>query len=49
MHFFNDLGITKYDRVLYEMGIKEKEHEVYFFGKIKDNKMLPFFEKVFSW
>ena len=49
MHFFNDLGITKYNEVLYEMGIKEKEHEVYFLEKIKDSKLLPFFEKVFSW
>jgi hypothetical protein len=31
------------------MGIKEKDHEVYFLGKIKSNKLLPFFEKVFSW
>ncbi|WP_309640925.1 ferritin-like domain-containing protein [Flavobacterium sp.] len=48
-HFFNALGITKYDQVLYDMGMKEKEHEVYFLEKIKDNKLLPFFEKVFSW
>lgn len=26
--FFNSLGITKHDNILYEMGIKEKEHEV---------------------
>ncbi len=31
------------------MGIKEKEHEEYFLGKIKDNKLLPFFEKTFAW
>jgi len=49
MHFFNALGITKYNQVLYDMGIKEKEHEIYFLEKIKDNKLLPFFEKVFSW
>ena len=47
--YFNSLGITKYDQILYEMGIKEKEHEVYFLEKIKNNKLLPFFEKVFSW
>ena len=47
MHFFNSLGITKYDQVLYEMGIKEKEHEIYFLDKIKDSKLLPFFEKLF--
>ena len=47
--FFNGLGITAHDTVLYEMGIKEKEHEVYFLGKIKNNKLLPFFEKIFNW
>ena len=31
------------------MGIKEKEHEVYFLGKITNNKLLPIFEKVFNW
>ena len=49
MHFFNSLGMTKYDNVLYGMGIKEKEHEIYFLEKIKDNKLLPLFEKLFSW
>lgn len=49
MHFFNSIGITKYDETLYEMGMKEKEHEIYFLEKIKNNKLLPFFEKVFSW
>ncbi len=47
--FFNNLGITRHDTVLYQMGIKEKEHEVYFLSKIKNNKLLPFFEKVFNW
>lgn len=47
--FFNSIGINKHDVVLYEMGIKEKEHEVYFLEQIKDNKMLPFFEKLFFW
>ena len=48
-HFFNNLGIKEHDKILYEMGIKEKEHEVYFLSKIKNNKLLPFFEKVFKW
>ena len=48
-HYFNSLGIKKHDVVLYEMGIKEKEHEVYFLEQIKDNKLLPFFEKLFFW
>lgn len=47
--YFNELGITGHDRILYEMGIKEKEHEVYFYEQIKDNRFLPFFEKLFSW
>jgi rubrerythrin len=47
--FFNQLGITEHDSVLYEMGIKEKEHEVYFLSMIKNNRLLPFFEKIFRW
>jgi hypothetical protein len=46
---FNALGITGHDQILYEMSLKEKEHEVYFYQQIKDNKMLPFFEKLFKW
>lgn len=49
MHFFHELGIKDHDQILYEMGIKEKEHEVYFYEQIKDSKLLPFFEKIFSW
>jgi hypothetical protein len=47
--FFNNLGISKYDQLLYDMGLKEKEHEVYFLEKIKTNKFLPYYEKYFSW
>lgn len=47
-HYFNSLGIKKHDVVLYEMGMKEKEHEVYFLEQIKDSKLLPFFENYFS-
>jgi hypothetical protein len=47
--YFNAMGITDHDQVLYEMGIKEKEHEQYFGDKIKTNSLLPFFEKVFGW
>jgi rubrerythrin len=47
--YFNALGIREHDGLLYEMGIKEKEHEVYFLEKIKVNKRLPFFEKLFGW
>lgn len=47
--YFNSLGITEHDKILYDMGIKEKEHEVYFLEKVKDDKLLPFFEKLFAW
>lgn len=47
--YFNSLGITEHDKVLYDMGIKEKEHEVYFLEQVKDDKLLPFFEKLFKW
>jgi len=46
---FNALNITAHDQLLYEMAVKEKEHEVYFYQQIKNNKWLPFFEKIFSW
>lgn len=49
MHYFHELGIVEHNEILYEMGIKEKEHEVYFLTKIKNKKMLPFFEKLFGW
>jgi len=49
MHFFHELGIADHDQVLYEMGIKEKEHEVYFLEQIKKDKLLPLFERIFSW
>ncbi len=49
IHRFHTLGITKHDKILYEMGVKEKEHEVYFLSMIKHKKRLPFFEKVFNW
>ena len=47
--YFNSMGIHQWDEVLYEMGIKEKEHEVYFLQKISDSKVLPYFEKLFNW
>ncbi len=40
--YFNALGIKDHDIMLFEMGIKEKEHEVYFLEKIKSNRLLPF-------
>lgn len=47
--YFNSLGITEHDQLLYDMGIKEKEHEIYFLEGIKTNKLLPFFQKWFGW
>jgi len=46
---FNKLNITEHDKILYEMSVKEKEHEIFFYEQIKNNKHLPFFEKIFSW
>jgi len=47
--FFNGLGIHQWDVILYEMGMKEKEHEVYFLQKSEESKLLPFFERIFKW
>lgn len=47
--YFNQIGITKHDHILVEMGIKEKEHEVYFLEQIRQHPWLPFFEKIFRW
>ncbi len=49
MHYFNDLGITAHDDVLYEMGMKEKEHEIFFLKSLENNRLLPLFEKIFGW
>lgn len=49
MQYFHELNILDHNNVLYEMGIKEKEHEIYFLGKIRNKKLLPVFEKVFGW
>lgn len=47
--YFNTLGIEEFDQLLYDMGMKEKEHEIYFLSKIKESKFLPWFERLFSW
>lgn len=47
--YFHSIGISEHDEMLYEMGIKEKEHEVYFLEMIKDASWLPTFERIFSW
>ena len=46
---FRSLGITEHDAILYEMGVREKEHEVHFIEVIKDEPWLPLFERLFSW
>jgi hypothetical protein len=47
--YFNSLGIAEHDLILFDMGVKEKEHEIYFLEGIKENKLLPLFEKLFGW
>ena len=49
MQYFHEINIMAHNDILYEMGIKEKEHEIYFLNRIKNKKLLPFFEKLFSW
>ena len=47
--YFHELGITAHDDVLYEMGIKEKEHEQYYLDGITNKKLLPLFQRFFGW
>jgi hypothetical protein len=49
MQYFHSLGIHEHDDVLYEMGMKEKEHEVHFLKQIEASKLLPLFEMIFTW
>lgn len=49
MRHFHTLGIHDHDAMLYEMGMKEKEHEVYFLEQIRQSRLLPLFERLFSW
>jgi hypothetical protein len=49
MRRFRALGIREHDAILYEMGMKEKEHELYFLAQVKHSRLLPWFEKVFAW
>lgn len=49
MRYFRSLGIRDHDVVLYEMGMKEKEHELYFLAQVERSRLLPWFEKLFSW
>ena len=49
MRHFHTLGIREHDAMLYEMGMKEKEHEVYFLEQIRKDRLMPLFERVFGW
>lgn len=49
MRYFHEIGVTEHDEALYEMGIKEKEHEVYFQKSLENNRLLPLFERIFGW
>ena len=49
LQYFGELGISKHDSLLFEMGMKEKEHEVFFRDGLKGHKLLPLFERFFSW
>lgn len=49
IHYFHSLGISDQDSVLFDMGVKEKEHEIYFMQKVQHEKWLPWFEKIFCW
>lgn len=49
MQHFHSLGISDHDQILYEMGMKEKDHEIYFLNQIRTSKLLPLFEQIFSW
>jgi len=49
LRYFNEIEISEHDGVLYEMGMKEKEHEVYFQKSLEHNPLLPLFERIFGW
>ena len=49
MRHFHTLGIREHDAMLYEMGMKEKEHEVYFLEQIRKDRLMPLFERLFGW
>ncbi len=49
MRYFNEIEIREHDEVLYEMAMKEKEHEAYFQKSLEHNRLLPLFERIFGW
>lgn len=49
MRYFHSFGIHEHDAMLYEMEMTEKEHEVYFLEQIRRDRLMPLFERIFSW
>ena len=49
MHIFEELGISEHHESLFEMGVKEKEHEIYFLKKLESHRLLPVFQRFFAW
>ncbi len=49
MRYFNEIEIREHDEVLYDMAMKEKEHEAYFQKSLEHNRLLPLFERIFGW
>ena len=46
---FNEVGIHEHDEILHEMGMKEKDHEIYFLQILEGEPWLPWFERLFGW
>ncbi len=49
IRYFHEVEIYDHDETLHEMGVKEKEHEVYFQSVIENEPWLPLFERLFGW
>lgn len=49
LQYFEQLGITENHQMLYDMGMREKEHEMYFLEKLRSHRLLPLFETCFGW
>ena len=49
MQYFHELEIHDHDDVLYEMGIKEKEHEMFFLEGAATKRQFPVFQRIFGW
>ncbi len=49
MRYFHELHITEHDQLLYDMAVKEKEHEIYFLDQVRSHFCLRIFEGLFRW